>query len=213
MIYVFDGYGTLFDIHAAVRRHMAVLGDNDQRMSEVWRAKQLEYSWTRCLMGAHRGFRKLTEEGLDYAAALFGGISPETRAALLASYHALDAYPDVEPALSRLKAEGKTLAILSNGTPQMLADASDHAGIAPLLDAVLSVEAVHAYKTDPRVYKMATDRFSVAPREINFVSSNRWDVAGATQFGFAGVWLNRAGLPDEYVDLPPKRVIASLSEL
>lgn len=213
MIYVFDAYGTLFDVHAAVRKHAAALGENAQRFSEIWRAKQLEYSWTRSMMGAHRGFRKLTEEGLDYAAALFGGIPPEMRAALLADYHHLDAFPDVAPALTRLKAGGARLAILSNGTPSMLADASATAGVADLLDAVLSVEKVRAYKTDPKVYRLATEQFGAQPGDITFVSSNRWDLAGAVKFGFTGVWLNRTGAPDEYADLAPKRVIASLAEL
>lgn len=213
MIYVFDAYGTLFDIHAATRKHAEALGPNAQRLSEIWRAKQLEYSWTRSMMGAHRGFRKLTEEGLDYAAALLGGIPPETRAALLADYHHLDAYPDVAPALTRLKAGGAKLAILSNGTPSMLADAAATSGLADLLDAVLSVEKVRAFKTDPRVYRLATEQFGVGASDITFVSSNRWDLAGGVKFGFTGVWLNRGGLPDEYADLAPKRVISSLAEL
>lgn len=213
MIYVFDAYGTLFDVHAAVRGHAAEIGEHAQRMSEIWRAKQLEYSWTRSLMGAHRGFRKLTEESLDYAAALFGGISPETRAALLDSYHHLEAYPDVAPAMERLRAKGAKLAILSNGTPSMLADAATAAGVAPLLDAVLSVEKVRAYKTDPKVYKLATEHFGASPGDITFVSGNRWDLAGGIRFGFKGVWLNRNGLPDEYHDLAPQRVIATLADL
>lgn len=213
MIHVFDAYGTLFDVHAAARRHAGALGEQAQALSDLWRAKQLEYSWTRALMGAHRDFAALTAESLDHAAARCGGISAETRAALLSAYQRLDAYPDAPPALSRLKAAGGRLAILSNGTPQMLADACASSGLAGLFDAVISIEAARVYKTDPRAYRLVTERFGVAPQAVTFVSSNRWDVAGATAFGFACVWINRAGAPDEYRDLAPRRVLTTLADL
>lgn len=212
-LFVFDAYGTLFDVHSAVRRHAALVGPDAARLSEIWRTKQLEYSWTRTLMGTHRDFWSLTEEALDVAAATVGEISSVARAALLDAYARLDAYPEVPATLARLRESGARLAILSNGTPTMLAEACASAGLADAFDAALSVEACGAFKTDPRPYRLVTERFGVAPGEVTFVSSNRWDVAGATAFGFACVWINRAGAPDEYRDLPPRRVVRTLAAL
>ena len=213
MIFVFDAYGTLFDVHAAVARHRDAIGPQAERLSELWRVKQLEYTWVRSLMGAYRDFAALTEEALDFAAARCGGLVAPVRADLLAAYRRLDAYSDAAPLLAALKAAGERTAILSNGSPAMLEAAVAAAGLAGLLDAVLSVDALRVYKTDPRAYALVTQRFGVEPGEIAFQSSNRWDVAGATRFGFAATWINRAGAPDEYADLPPQRVVRSLAEL
>jgi 2-haloacid dehalogenase len=212
-IYVFDAYGTLFDVHSAVARHREAVGAQADRLSELWRTKQLEYTWVRSLMGVRRDFSALTQEALDFAAARCGGLSPATRAALLDAYRTLSAYPDVRPTLSALKARGARTAILSNGTPAMLADAVRAAGIGDLLDAVLSIEEAGVFKTDPRTYALVTARFDCKPAAVSFQSSNRWDIAGAVAFGFAGVWINRSGQPDEYADLAPHRVLAGLSEL
>lgn len=212
-IYAFDAYGTLFDVHAAVARHRGAIGDQADRLSDLWRSKQLEYTWTRTLMGAYRNFRALTADALDFAAARCGGIDAKTRAALLDAYETLDAYPDARPCLAALKAQGARLAILSNGTPAMLDAAVTAAGLADLFDAILSVDAVQAFKTLPRAYELVTEQFAAKPSAITFLSSNRWDIAGARQFGFHPVWVNRASQPDEYADLPPVRVIKSLAEL
>ena len=212
-LFVFDAYGTLFDVHAAVARHRAAIGPEADRLSELWRGKQLEYSWVRALAGAHRDFWTLTVEALDWAIARLDGVGAGQREALLGAYRALDAYADAAPALARLKAQGGRAAILSNGAPAMLADAVRSAGLADLLDAVLSVEAAGVYKTDARAYRLVTERFACAPAEVTFVSSNRWDVAGASRFGFSCVWINRSGQPDEYRDLPPARVVAGLAAL
>jgi 2-haloacid dehalogenase len=212
-IFVFDAYGTLFDVHAAVGRDAASLGPAAARLSELWRAKQLEYTWVRSLAGAYRDFRACTEAALDYAAADIGGIAPSLREALLAAYDRLDAYADVAPTLAALKSRGCRTAILSNGTADMLATAVHSAGLGDLLDAVLSVDAVSIFKTDPRAYALATSHFGCAAGEISFQSSNRWDIAGAKQFGFRTVWINRQGRPEEYADLAPDRVTRDLSEL
>jgi 2-haloacid dehalogenase len=212
-LYLFDAYGTLFDVHSAVARHRDEIGPQAERLSQIWRTKQLEYSWTRTLMGAYRDFAALTEEALDFAAASCGGISAGARAKLLAAYETLDAYPDARPTLAALKAAGAATAILSNGSPKMLEAAVASAGLADLVDARLSVDAIGAYKTTPAVYATATRRFGVAPDAVSFQSSNRWDVAGAVRFGFHAVWVNRAGQPDEYADLPPARVVSSLSSI
>ena len=212
-IYVFDAYGTLFDVHSAVARHRDAIGAQADRVSEIWRAKQLEYTWTRTMMGAYRDFRALTEEALDFAAGRCGGISPDIRARLLEAYERLDAFPDVKPALAALKQSGARTAILSNGTPSMLANAMESAGIAPLIDACLSVDPLRAFKTTPAVYALVTEKFGCAPADVSFQSSNRWDLAAAVKFGFRGVWINRTGQPDEYSDLPPARVLPDLAGL
>jgi len=169
-------------------------------LSQDWRAKQLEYTFVRSLAGPshHRDFSRLTDEALAFVAARFGIADEALLADLRAAYRALDAYPEVKPVLAALRAAGRRTAILSNGAPAMLAEGIEAAGLTSLLDAVLSVEAVGVFKPDARVYRLATQRFGVAPEEIAFVSSNAWDAFGALEFGFRVVWVNRAGQPDEY---------------
>ena len=200
----------MFDVHSAVARHRDLLGPKAELMSELWRAKQLEYAWIRTLTGAHRGFWKLTQESLDYASSVCGGVSPEARAALLSAYETLDAYPDVAPTL---KARGARCVLLSNGTQPMLTKAVKSAGVENLLDEAISVEAVGVYKTHPRAYDLVEKRYGVKPKDVSFQSSNRWDIAGAAKFGFRTVWINRSGAPDEYADLPPKAVLPGLAGL
>ena len=212
-LYVFDAYGTLFDVHSAVARHRELVGPQADRLSEIWRAKQLEYTWVRSLMGAYKDFREVTALALDFAAARCGGIAPETRAALLAAYDTLDAYPDVAPALKALKAQGAKTAILSNGTPAMLEAAVNSAGLTPWLDGCLSVDSLRVFKTAPQVYELVGRHFGAAPQDVSFQSSNRWDIAGAAKFGFRCVWINRSGQPDEYADLAPALVLRGLAPL
>jgi len=211
--YVFDAYGTLFDVHAAVRRHAATIGPDGQLLSEIWRAKQLEYSWVRTLMGAYADFWQLTEQALDFAFSRVPSADRRLRSALLDAYMRLDCYPEVPSVLKALKAAGAKLAILSNGTPQMLDAAVRSAALDTVLDEVFSVDAVRRFKTDPSVYEMVTNAWRLYPEAISFQSSNRWDVAGATRAGFRTVWINRAGLPDEYGDLPPALILPSLEGL
>ena len=212
-IYVFDAYGTLFDVHSAVARHRGEIGAHADAMSELWRVKQLEYTWTRTLMGEYRDFRVLTAQALDYAAARFGGISADLREKLIAAYERLDAYPDAVAAVRALKEKGVQTAILSNGTPEMLQSAVHSAGLAGLIDRVLSVDAVHKFKTAPEAYALVDQAFGASRDSVSFQSSNRWDVAGATKFGFRTVWINRAGHPDEYADLLPGATLGSLHGL
>ena len=212
-VYAFDAYGTLYDVHAAVARHKDAIGPQAQAMSDLWRVKQLEYTWIRTMTGAYRDFRALTAEALDFAAARFGGISPETRIKLLAAYERLDAYGDVKATLKALKARGLRTAILSNGTPAMLAAAADAAGIADLLDATLSVDSLRLFKARPEVYGLVTQYFGVAPGDVSFQSSNRWDVAAGARFGFRAVWINRSGAPPEYDDMAPAHTLPSLEAI
>ena len=211
--YVFDAYGTLFDVHAAIARHRAQAGPEAERFSEIWRMKQLEYTWTMTLAGHYVDFWTLTERALDYAFARVASVDHALRPKLLEAYLRLDAFPDASKALAELKSRGLRLAILSNGSPRMLAAAVDASGIGGLLDAVLSVDAVRAYKPRPEVYALVTDGFGIASQEVVFVSSNRWDVMGAASFGFRAAWVNRANMPEEYAERPPVRVVADLSAL
>ena len=211
--YVFDAYGTLFDVHSAVARHAADVGPNAARLSEIWRNKQLEYSWTRNAMNRYRDFWTLTEEALDFALAAVPDSNTKTRSALLDAYRSLDCYPEVPGVLSRLKEKNARLAILSNGSPEMLGSAVRSAGIGHLLDDVFSVHALARYKTAPETYGLVTVAYEIQPHEVSFQSSNRWDVAGATAFGFHCNWINRSNQPEEYRDLPPVTVLKDLNGL
>jgi 2-haloacid dehalogenase len=198
--FVFDAYGTLFDVHAAIGRHRAAAGPDADHFSEIWRSKQLEYTWTLTLSGHYVDFWTLTERALDFAFARFSSVDKVLKPKLLDAYLALDAFPDARAVLHDLKARGEATAILSNGSPKMLSAAVAAAKID--LDAILSVDAIRIYKPRPEVYALVTDRFQLAPEEIVFVSSNRWDVMGAASFGFRTAWINRAQVPEEYGPAP-----------
>jgi 2-haloacid dehalogenase len=213
MPYVFDAYGTLFDVHAAIARHRTVAGPDADRFSEVWRAKQLEYTWTSTLAGRYADFWTLTQRALDHCFERFPSVDRGLRERLLDTYRKLDAFADAREVLRQLKARGGRTAILSNGAPAMLASAVEAAGIKSDLDAVLSVDAIRMYKPRPEVYALVTRHFQVKPAEVVFVSSNRWDVMGATVAGFRTVWVNRARMPDEYRECPPAAVVPDLTGL
>jgi 2-haloacid dehalogenase len=212
-VHVFDAYGTLFDVHAAIARHRDAAGPDAERFSEIWRLKQLEYAWTLTLAGHYADFWTLTERALDYAFDRVPTVSRALRSKLLEAYLTLDAFADARAALTELKERGQRIAILSNGTPHMLDAAVQASGIAPLCDAVLSVDVVRMYKPRPEVYALVTDRFGVEPGEVAFVSSNRWDIMGAASFGFRAVWVNRARMPQEYPHQPPVHTVSELSAL
>ncbi len=208
--FVFDAYGTLFDVHAAIGRHRSAAGPDADRFSEIWRSKQLEYTWTLTLAGSYLDFWTLTERALDYAFARFPSVDKALKPRLLDAYLELNAFPDARIVLRDLKARGETTAILSNGSPKMLAAAVQAAKID--LDAVLSVDALRTYKPRPEVYALVTERFKLAPSDVVFVSSNRWDVMGAAAFGFRTAWVNRAKMPEEYGPAPTT-VLADLGRL
>ena len=212
-IYVFDAYGTLFDVHSAIARFRSDIGEHAESMSDIWRTKQLEYTWTRTLMGEYRDFRVLTADALDYAAARFGGISGALRDKLVAAHERLDAFPDVAPTLRKLKDDGAQTAILSNGAPDMLENAVHSAGLSGLIDRILSVDTVRRFKTAPETYSLVDEAFGAPRGAVSFQSSNRWDIAGATKYGFRTVWINRARHAEEYADLPPGVVLANLEGL
>ncbi|HEX3338550.1 MAG TPA: haloacid dehalogenase type II [Pseudolabrys sp.] len=212
-IFVFDAYGTLFNVHAAIARHRNRAGPDADRVSAIWRAKQLEYSWTLTLAGHYTDFWILTERALDYALASVPEVDRSLKQALLESYFKLDAFPDARTALNALKAKGHKTGILSNGSPAMLKAAVDAAAIGSDLDAVLSVDTLKMFKPRPEVYRLVTDHFTCRPADVTFVSSNRWDVMAGVSVGFRGVWINRASMPDEYGDFPPARTLSDLVAL
>jgi 2-haloacid dehalogenase len=197
---VFDAYGTLLDVHAAMARHAVRIGSNWQAVSADWRAKQIEYSWVRSLAGPthHRDFWRLTEEALAWTAEKHGIADQAVLTDVLQAYRRLDAYPDAAAVLGAIRDQGLGRAILSNGEPGMLADAVRSAGLEALLDAVLSVEAAGVFKPDPRVYRLAETHFGLAADQMAFVSSNPWDAFGAAAFGFQVFWVNRNRQPVEY---------------
>jgi 2-haloacid dehalogenase len=211
---VFDAYGTLLDVHAAVARHAAKLGDKAAPLSALWRSKQLETTWILSATGAYEDFWSITERALDHAMQAHGVEDPGLRADLLSAYRELGAYPDAAPTLEALRGRGLATAILSNGTPEMLAAAVEAGGLGKLLDDILSVHPLRCYKPDGRVYALATERFACQPHEIAFVSSNAWDAYGAARFGFRVFWVNRNAGPTEYwLDQLAEAVLPGLDAL
>lgn len=210
---VFDAYGTLFDVNSAARDAQDSLGEKWQPMAALWRAKQLQYTWLRSLAGNHADFCQVTGDALDFALASFGFKNPELRERLMKLYLTLSAYPEAAAALQNLKTAGLKLAILSNGTPAMLAAAVANAGIGGLLNAVLSVEDVRIYKPHPSVYELACQRLGVTAQSICFVSSNGWDAYSAKAFGFRVLWCNRERQPAEEIPQTPDMQISTLAEV
>ena len=210
---VFDAYGTLLDFNSAVMHCADEIGPDAARLSEMWRQKQLQYTWLRSLMRDHADFWQVTGEALDFSLAALGIDNPALRDRLLALYRELDAFPEVPDTLTRLKDAGMRTAILSNGAPEMLDAAVKANGLDALLDDVQSVEDVGVFKPDPRVYQLYVDRLGVAKENICFLSSNGWDAAGAGSFGFRVVWINRYGQPVEHLPARPDAEIDTLSPL
>ncbi|MBI4206402.1 MAG: haloacid dehalogenase type II [Betaproteobacteria bacterium] len=210
---VFDAYGTLFDVNSAAAQAKDSLAEKWQPLADLWRTKQLQYTWLRGLMGRHADFWQVTGDALDYAMASLKLEDPALRDRLMGLYLKLDAYPEVKGTLKRLKAGGFKLAILSNGAPKMLAAAAEHSNIADLMDAVLSVEEVKIFKPHPSVYGLATERLGLDRGQICFLSSNAWDAYAAKAFGFHVLWCNRFGQAPERIPEPPDGEIANLATL
>lgn len=195
---VFDAYGTLFDVHSAARRVMRSRGAPVERLAALWRRKQLEYSWTRTLMGRYADFWELTERALDYALAACRLDARPLRASLLESYRRLAPYADVRETLAGYRELGMRTAVFSNATPGMLREGLRAAGLCGCVDTLCSAHAIECYKPDPRVYEYAGDALEADPDAIVFHSSNAWDAAGAASCGWRTFWINRAGSGPEY---------------
>lgn len=215
---VFDAYGTLFDVASAARRAASEPGREAlarvwPELAENWRRKQLEYSWLRAITGAHADFWTVTGDGLDWAMEAAGLTGAELRARLMALYAELSAFPEVPAMLAALKRAGFATAILSNGSPTMLEVAVSSAGIGQSLDATLSVEACGIFKPAPQVYDLVGKHFGSAPDQVLFVSSNGWDAAAASGYGFTTAWVNRQRLPVDRLPWRPAHVLSDLTPI
>ena len=210
---VFDAYGTLFDVNSATTPCLRELGGKADALNRLWREKQLQYTWLRACQGKHSDFWHVTADALDFAVRSLGIRDAGLSRRLMQSYLALDAYPEVPDALLRLKKMGFKLAILSNGTPDMLKSAVENAKLNSLLDAVFSVEQAGVYKPHPRVYRLAVEGLGIASDQICFVSSNAWDAYAASAFGTRVIWCNRAGQQEENLPGEPDIVLSSLAEM
>src|ERR1041385_1619676 len=207
---VFDAYGTLYDFNSAVARHRAAIGPKADALSELWRAKQIQYTWLRNSMGDYAPFWQVTGQALDHCLAAQGITDPSVRDKLMNAYLALDPFPEVPATLDRLRRAGVRCAILSNGNPEMLDPMVKASGLAERFEAVLSVDAAKVFKVDPRTYALVERRLGVKPGKVCFLSSNCWDAHGAAHFGFQTLWVNRGGVPEDNL---PGKIGAEIKDL
>jgi 2-haloacid dehalogenase len=209
--YVFDAYGTLFDVHSVVEAGRALTSD-PAALSMLWRQKQLEYTWLRSLMGRYEDFWAVTEAALRHSIKRLGLTATDADInRLMSAYERLACFADVPAALSGLA--GRPRAILSNGAPAMLAAAVASSGLSAAVEHVISVDRVKIYKPAPAVYALGPATLGVPAEDLLFVSSNAWDVAGAKAFGYRVAWCNRSGAPEEQLGVRPDYVVATLTEL
>ena len=213
--FAFDAYGTLFDVFSVTALCEELFPGDGDELAQRWRAKQLQYSTLRSLMGRHRDFWLVTGDALVYAARSLGlDLTAARRERLMDAYLSLAAFPDVRPGLEALRDRGLRLAILSNGEPRMLEAAARSAGIDTLLDMIISVEEVKIFKTSPRVYNLGVERLGVDRSTLGFVSSNSWDVAGAASAGLITFWIQRtAAEPPDELGFAAHRVVAAITDL
>jgi 2-haloacid dehalogenase len=209
---VFDAYGTLFDVHSVIRRCEQVFPGRGESLSRLWRSKQLEYTWLRSLMGRYEDFESVTRAALTYSCrSLELALDDRGCQSLMEEYRHLSPYAEVSSTLQSLR--GSKLAILSNGSPEMLQAVVRNAGFEPLLCAVLSVDPLRIFKPHPSVYQLAVDQLGVKREEIAFVSSNYWDASGAASFGLRTFWINRTGSQPDELGYAPRRLLKRLDEL
>ena len=210
--FVFDAYGTLFDVHSVVDAAEGAFPGKGKALSQLWRSKQLEYTWLRSLYGSYQDFWRITQDALVFACqSLNLDCPPVLQERLMDGYLQLDTFPEVVRALDSLS--GKTLAILSNGSPYMLSEVVAHAGLSGRFTQVISVDEVRIYKPSPRVYELAPIKLGIAKEKIGFVTSNYFDVAGAKAFGFHVYWANRTSAPADHLDLAPDEVVSLLTDI
>ncbi len=207
---VFDAYGTLFDVHSAVNALSSRVGPQHQQVSQLWRQKQLEYTWLRSLMGEYVDFWQVTGDALDYALEHHRCYDTVLHAELMQAYLTLSAFPEVKQTLQLLKKAGIATAILTNGSPDMIQAAVNSANLGHLIDHQLSVDCLRVYKPTSAVYQLAVEALGINAEDITFLSSNAWDASGAANFGFQVVWVNRYGQPVERL---PGRPVATVDDL
>jgi len=209
---VFDAYGTLFDVHSVIARCNELFPGRGKELSQLWRTKQLEYTWLRSLMGRYEPFESITRAALVYCCRALGLPLPDSAvSALMQQYRELATYPDVRGTLEALSP--RKLAILSNGSPEMLGAVVTNANLGSTFDTVLSVHELHIYKPHPSVYQLAVDKLGVAKDQVAFISSNFWDVTGATAFGFHTFWINRSAAQPDELGYRPAAVLNRLDQL
>jgi len=207
---LFDAYGTLYDVHSVMQRCESFWPGKGAALSQLWRAKQLEYTWQRSLMRRYVPFSTVTREALAYSCEVLGlELTVQRMEALMSEYLALRCYPDVAGALERLK--GLRLGVFSNGSPDMLGPLVEQSGLK--FEAVLSVDEVKVFKPAPETYQSAAQRMGLPKEQIGFVSSNGWDALGAKSFGFTVYWINRQGAPLDRLGFRPDAQLKSLGDL
>ena len=209
---VFDAYGTLFDVNSAAAKCKEKLGNRWEGFANAWRTTQLEYTWLRSLMKKHKNFWEITEDSLVHTMEPFK-INKEMKNELLDLYKKLSPYPEVKECLEKLKAKKIKIAILSNGTPDLLKELVENNNIQNYFDDIFSIESVRIYKPDSRVYEMPIKKYDCKPENICFFSSNTWDVSGGGIYGYNAVWVNRSNKVFDKLSYKPKLVINNLKEL
>ena len=209
---VFDAYGTLFDVHSVIALCDEIFPGQGTQLSQTWRTKQLEYTWLKSLMRRYQDFGKITEAALKFACkSLKLDCPPQARKRLMEAYLHLEPYPEVKEALAALS--HLNLAILSNGSPRMLKALVRNNGLTKAFDKVISVDEVKIFKPDPKVYALAPKKLKVPKNNIGFVSSNFWDICGASSFGLRAFWINRGGNPSDELGYSPEATLNKLTDL
>lgn len=210
----FDAYGTLFDVYSVGAAAEQLFPGKGAELASLWRDTQIAYTRVRTLSNRYAPFYQVTEDALAFSARKLGlDLTPEARRRLMGEYACLSAFPENLGALKELKAMGLPMAILSNGTPEMLDIAVKSAGMGGLFERLLSVEAVKKYKTAPEAYQLGPDAFKLPTRDILFVSSNCWDACGAAWFGYTTFWINRSGQPLEELGVTPSAQGSRLTDV
>ncbi len=209
---VFDAYGTLFDVNSAAEKCKDKIGKKWESFANFWRTTQLEYTWLRSLMKKHKNFWQITEDSLDKSMETFQ-IDKSLRNDLLSLYKELSPYPEVKNVLENLKKKSFKLAILSNGTPELLNHLVKSSDLENLFDDIFSVEEVKIYKPDPKVYDIPVNKYKVSKGEITFLSANTWDVSGAGNYGYNSIWVNRNNSVFDKLDYKPKNEVKNLKQL
>ena len=209
---VFDAYGTLFDVNSAAERCKSKLGNKWESFANYWRTTQLEYTWLRSLMKKHKDFWQITEDSLNKSMKVFN-IDNNLKNELLTLYKILSPYPEVKKVLTDLKEKKFKLAILSNGTPELLEDLVKKNNLNNLFDDLFSIEEVKIYKPDSKVYDLPVKKYNIKPNEIIFLSANTWDVSGGGNYGYNSVWVNRNKSHFDNLDYLPKNEIGNLTQL
>ena len=209
---VFDAYGTLFDVNSAAKRCKDKIGAKWETFANFWRTTQLEYTWLRSLMKRHKNFWDITEDSLDKSMKVFN-INKNMKNELLSLYKILSPYPEVKGVLEDLKKKNFKLAILSNGTLDLLNELVESNKLNNLFDDLFSIEEVKIYKPDPRVYEIPIKKYKIKSDEITFLSANTWDVSGGGNFGYNSIWVNRHNSVFDILDFQPKNEISNLTQL